>query len=86
MTEPQEALQPLCFFQMATEVITMNLGQQAQPDAYSVISFSVQPHPGVSADVLFIQGQRAQYLKPHEKLHCGIKGWRVTKGLTRYAA
>lgn len=63
MTESQDDFRPLCFYEMVTEVITMSLGQHMQPDAYAVISCSVQPHPGVSAAVLFIHGQRARYLK-----------------------
>lgn len=63
MKGSQVAFQPLCFYKMVTEVITLSLGQHTQPDAYAVISFSVQPHPGVSAAALFIQGQRARYLK-----------------------
>lgn len=62
-TESQDASQPLCFYEMATEIITMSLSQHTQPEAHAVISWSVQAHPGIPAAVLFIQGQRARYLK-----------------------
>lgn len=63
MKKAQDAFQSLRFYEMVTEVITMSLGQHTQPDAYAAISLAVQPHPGVSTVVSFIQGQRARYLK-----------------------